>query len=62
MTIKLELTVDETNAVLGWISRGPFNEVAGLIDKIRSQALPQYQAMQTSAPAQVEAPAPSEVQ
>lgn len=60
MTIKIELTVDETNAMLGWISRGPFNEVAGLIDKIRAQALPQYQALQQAAP--VEAPAPTEVQ
>lgn len=40
-TIHLELTVNETNAVLFALAKQPYDTVAPLIDKIRGQALPQ---------------------
>jgi hypothetical protein len=39
--IKLELTIDETNAILFALAKQPYDTVAQLIDKIRDQALPQ---------------------
>ena len=41
MTIKLELTVDEVNAVLSLIAKAPYETAEPLISKIRAQALPQ---------------------
>lgn len=40
-TIHLELTVNETNAILFALAKQPYDTVASLIDKIRGQALPQ---------------------
>jgi len=39
--IKLDLTVNETNAILFALAKQPYESVAALIDKIREQALPQ---------------------
>lgn len=39
--IKLTLTVDETNVILGALGDKPFVQVAELIKKIRDQAQPQ---------------------
>ena len=39
--IQLELTVNETNAVLFALAKQPYDTVAQLIEKIRGQALPQ---------------------
>jgi hypothetical protein len=39
--IKLTLTVDEVNRVLGALGDKPFVQVADLIEKIRTQAQPQ---------------------
>jgi hypothetical protein len=39
--IQLELTVNETNAVLFALAKQPYDTVAQLIEKIRAQALPQ---------------------
>ena len=39
--IKLELTIDETNAILFALAKQPYDTVARLIDKLRDQALPQ---------------------
>jgi hypothetical protein len=39
--IKLELHVDEVNAVLTSLGQQRFDQVAGLIGKIREQAIPQ---------------------
>lgn len=50
--IKLELTVEEVNFTLAALSKQPFEQVAALIEKVRSQAIPQVQAEQ---------PAPAEV-
>jgi hypothetical protein len=39
--MKLELTVDEINAIIGMLGRQPYEQVEGLISKIREQAIPQ---------------------
>jgi hypothetical protein len=39
--IKLELTINETNAILFALAKQPYESVAALIDKIRNQSLPQ---------------------
>lgn len=41
MNIKLELTVDEVNAILRSLGKHPFEEIASLINKIKSQGEPQ---------------------
>lgn len=42
--IKLELHIDEVNAILTCLSQQRFDQVAGLIGKIREQAIPQVPA------------------
>ena len=42
--IKLELHIDEVNAILTSLSQQRFDQVAGLIGKIREQAIPQIPA------------------
>jgi hypothetical protein len=37
MNIKLDLTVQETNIILKCLGKGSFDEVAGLIAKIKSE-------------------------
>ena len=44
MAIKLELELNETEAVLKHLSKGEYSEVAPLIAKIHGQALPQATA------------------
>ena len=39
--IKIDLTVNEVNAILFALAKQPYESVAALIDKIRDQALPQ---------------------
>ena len=39
--IKLELHIDEVNAILTTLSQQRFDQVAALIGKIREQAIPQ---------------------
>ena len=41
MNIKLELTVDEVNAILRSLGKHPFEEIASLINKIKAQGEPQ---------------------
>ena len=40
-TIKLELTIDEANAILASLGKHPFEQIAALINKIQAQAIPQ---------------------
>ena len=40
-TIKLELTLDEANAILASLGKHPFDQIAALINKIQAQAVPQ---------------------
>lgn len=39
--IDLNLTVAEVNAIMAMLGRQPYEQVEGLIAKIRAQALPQ---------------------
>ena len=43
--IKLELTVDEVNVILRTLAKHPFEEVIGMITKIKEQGEPQVAAM-----------------
>ena len=43
--IKLELKIEEIDAVLTALGNQPYVQVAEVISKIRTQALPQYEAM-----------------
>ena len=47
--IKLELSVEETQIVLVGLSKFPYEAVAVLIEKIKSQATPQVQPTEQSA-------------
>ena len=63
MEIKLNLTIEEVNAVISTMAMLPFNQVHGIVNKIREQAIPQVQAAEAAAKAQAEAsnePADSE--
>ena len=48
-TINLKLTIDETNAVLGSLSKFPYEQVKALIDKIQEQGAPQAAAIMQEA-------------
>ena len=52
MSIKLDLTIEEVNGVLGSLGKAPYELSQPIIDKIKQQAIPQVQAL---APAPVEA-------
>ena len=39
--IDLTLSVEEVNVIMGCLGRLPYDQVDGLINKIRAQALPQ---------------------
>jgi hypothetical protein len=41
IVIDLNLTVAEVNAIMAMLGRQPYEQVEGLIAKIRAQALPQ---------------------
>lgn len=41
--IKLELTVEEVNLALSALAKQPFETVAALIEKVRSQAISQVE-------------------
>ena len=55
MEIKLTLTIEEVNGIIGTLSMLPFNQVASLVTKIREQAIPQVQAADAAAKAAQEA-------
>lgn len=43
--VKLEFKIEEVDAILTALGDQPFVKVAGLINNIRNQAMPQYEAM-----------------
>lgn len=47
-TIKFEVTIDEANAILASLARMPYEAVAGLIEKLRTQGAAQVQAPPSS--------------
>ena len=55
MSLKIELEVDEVNLVLRSLGKHPFDEIANLINKIKSQGEKQL-AEQASAQPAVETP------
>ena len=46
--IKLELTLDETNAVLQALGNMPYAQVVALVENIKNQAIPQVPAPETA--------------
>ena len=44
MAIKLELEIPEVNVILRTLGKHPFDEIAGLIEKIKQQGEPQAEA------------------
>jgi hypothetical protein len=48
-TLQLELTVAEINVILRSLGKHPFDEIAMLIQKIKSQGEAQLKEMQTEA-------------
>ena len=52
--IKLDLTINEVNAVLLALAKLPYETVAPLVEKIREQSLPQVPADQRNDPKQRE--------
>jgi hypothetical protein len=55
-TIKLELTIDEVNAILASLGKHPFEAIFQLVNKIQQQGSAQVQAAEAAA-----APAPAAV-
>ena len=55
MGIKLDLTIAETNGVLGALAKQPYEAVAALINKIQAQGGPQVEAVQAEEAAAAEA-------
>lgn len=49
--IKLELNVNEVNAILRSLGKHPFDEIAALIGKIKQQGDAQLAAQEQAAPA-----------
>jgi len=46
--ISLEFAVEEVDVILGALGNEPFVKVADLINNIRAQAVPQWQAMNST--------------
>ena len=46
--LKFELTLDEANLILAALGKAPFEQVAGLIGKLREQAQPQLPALEAA--------------
>jgi hypothetical protein len=49
MNIELKLKAEEIDTVLGALGDQPFIKVAELINKIRTQAVPQFEKLQKEA-------------
>jgi hypothetical protein len=54
MEIKLNLTIEDVNAIISTLGMLPFNQSAAVIGKIREQAIPQVQAAEAAAKAAAE--------
>lgn len=46
--IKLELSVEQVNAILGHLGRLPYEQVHGLIDELIKQGKPQAEALEAA--------------
>ena len=56
---KFELTLDEANLILAALGKAPFEQVAGLINKLKEQATPQLERVQAEVAAQQAEAAPA---
>ena len=55
VNIKFDLSLDEANAVMFALGKLPYDQVAGLVEKLRQQAAPQLpQGQMAPAPESVE--------
>lgn len=54
MEIRLDLNLEEINGVLQALGNMPYAQVSPLVDKIRAQATPQFEAAQAAAAAGTE--------
>lgn len=54
--INLNHSIDEINIILKHLGQGAYMEVAGLIEKLRSQVSPQLEALQKAQAAPAPAP------
>lgn len=59
MAIKLELEIGEVNVILRTLGKHPFDEIAGLIAKIKQQGEPQAEEQAKAAAAAQAAEAPA---
>ena len=60
-TIKLELTIDEVNAILASLGKHPFEAIFQLVNKIQQQGSVQVQAAEAAANAATSTVAPPAV-
>ena len=51
ITINLQLSLEEVNGVLQALGQLPYAQVSPLVEKIRAQATPQFEAAQAAAQA-----------
>ena len=49
MEIKLNLTIEEVNVIISTLAMLPLNQVHGIVNKVRDQAIPQVQAAEAAA-------------
>jgi hypothetical protein len=53
--IKLELSIEEVNAILSVLGKAPYEFAQPLVDKIKQQGIPQVQAIESAAVVDAEA-------
>lgn len=53
--ITLSLTIDEVNGILAYLGKGPYEQVVGLVAKIKDQAVPQLKAAEPKKQEEVKA-------
>ena len=53
--IKLELSIEEVNAILATLGKAPYEFAQPLVDKIKQQGIPQVQAIESAAVVDAEA-------
>jgi hypothetical protein len=53
--IKLELSIEEVNAILSVLGKAPYEFAQPLVDKIKQQGIPQVQAIESAGVVDAEA-------
>lgn len=52
--IELKLNIDQVNVILAGLGKLPFEAVAGIVDEIRQQTIPQLKAMEDAKKAEMQ--------